>query len=163
MTIDNTETSNSTIETARQAIDDLPVSESVSAGLTAARSMAMAKARELEAQQLETARPASTKVISFPKHYSKFLWPSAAAACASIIALSLALQPQNTEFPAELFEASLAEEAANGQGAGLEILEETELLSVAELDETEWELIQNLDFALWLSEQSQDSLADPQS
>ena len=157
MTSDNTENSNAAIEAAAgKAIEDLPISESVRASLAAARSSAMAKAAELEASKVESA-----KVVSFPTNYSKFLWPSAAAACVSIIAVSFAFQPQNTQFPAEVFEASFNQEAAVDQEIDTQDLGDTALLTVAELDETEWELILDLDFALWLSEQSQDAFADP--
>lgn len=127
-----------TEDAVQKAISEIEISESVATGLAEARKLAMAKAAELEQQN---------KVVAFPSQRAKIIWSSAIAASVTAIAISLSLQQPNIGLPLEADNLS-------------ESLPES-LATLTDLDETEWQLIQDLEFALWLSQLTEDEI-EPQ-
>lgn len=127
-----------TEQAARSALDqnqqELP--EHITSALAAARRKAM-----LAAESEQVSKP-SAKIYAFDR--PKLVWSGAIAASVTALALSLALQNPTTDIPVEA----------------------DYLLTLAELeglDDTEWQLVQDLEFALWLSELGEDALAiEPQ-
>ncbi len=123
---------------AREALDQnlRQIPEEITSALEAARKKALATAQEDSVQS-------GARVYHLDR--PKIIWGGAVAASVTALALSIALQQPGQDLP-----------ASNGE----------ELLGFAEigaLDETEWALIQDLEFALWLSQLSDDAFAtDPQ-
>lgn len=115
-------------QAARSALDqnlqELP--EGITSALRVARTKALEAASSMDTPQRTTA-----KIYSFDR--KKAVWSGAIAASVTALALTLALQNPATGIQAEA----------------------DYLLSLAELeglDDTEWALVQDLEFALWLSE-----------
>lgn len=125
-------------QAARRALDqnqqELP--DHITSALAAARKKAV-----LAAESDQTPKP-SARIYTFDR--PKLVWGGAIAASVTALALSLALQNPASDMPVEA----------------------DYLLTLAELeslDDTEWQLVQDLEFALWLSELDEDALAiEPQ-
>jgi hypothetical protein len=122
----NNDDHNQLEKAARRALDDhldkLP--EDITSALAAARKKALESAAAGESAQ------PTAKIYSFNRR--QMAWSGAIAASVTALALTLALQPPGADTP----------------------LEADYLLTLAELedlDDTEWALVQDLEFALWLS------------
>jgi hypothetical protein len=137
-------------QAARSALDqnmqELP--EDIASALAAARKMAIQSAEQSEDSNQPTAALFNLRSYQFDR--PKMIWSGAIAASVTALALTLALQQPGADFPVEADY----------------LLTLTELES---LDDTEWALVQDLEFALWLSEVDlgelgEDTLAiEPQS
>lgn len=132
------EEENRTEQASRSALDQnqqaLP--DHITTALADARKKAM-----LTAESEQPPKP-TAKIYAFDR--PKLVWSGAIAASVTALALSLALQNPASDIPVEA----------------------EYLLTLAELeslDDTEWQLVQDLEFALWLSELGEDALAiEPQ-
>ena len=114
---------------ARDVLDqnsqDLP--EEITSALSAARMRAMEAARAQDGSE----KP-SAKIYSFTQ--TRVVWSGAIAASVTALALTLALQQPGADLPTESADYLLS------------------LAELESLDDTEWALVQDLEFALWLSE-----------
>lgn len=131
-----------TLETARasldQSVDEMP--DDISSALAAARQRAMQRATSADSTSPEIDR---SNVVEghFSSKRNRMVWGGAMAASCAALTLSLVLQQSGTDASLPLnLEGSLAFD------------EEDSMLILAEMDETEWGLVQELEFALWLSE-----------
>lgn len=122
-------------ESLDQSVEQMP--EDLSAKLAAARAKAMASAENPDGADLDS------KVVSIQSRIDKnrLVWGGAIAASCAALTLTLALwQPSGEDFLLLDGEGSYALDAENS------------MLILTEMDNTEWELVQELEFALWLSE-----------
>lgn len=113
-----------------QNLDELP--EDITSALAAARAKALRAAEDGSSQK-------TARIYRFDR--AKVIWSGAIAASVTALALTLSLQQPGTELPADA----------------------DYLLTLAELeslDETEWALVQDLEFALWLSNEGLSVLED---
>lgn len=121
-------------QAAKQALENEPLSESVTYGLSEARKLALARAAELQ-------QGGKANVLLFPRQYKKIFWSGAVAASVTAIALTVVLKQPTAALPFETADS---------------------LLFLTEMDETDWQVVQDLEFTLWLSELSDDQLTtDP--
>jgi|SaaInl5LU_22_DNA_1037371.scaffolds.fasta_scaffold02042_12 hypothetical protein len=122
-------------EALDQTLQQLP--EDITSALAAARQKAIASAAD------ESSVKTTATIYQFDR--PKMMWSGAIAASVTALALTLSLQQPGVDLP---------------------VNNADDLLSFTEigvLDETEWELVQDLEFALWLSQLSDDALTtDPQ-
>ena len=139
MTEDKDSNENRTLEAARasldKSVDDMP--QNLSAALAAARQNALEAGSNAETTEKESnvvpLRPALDR--------SKMVWGGAIAASCAALALTLVLRQPGEEFlPLDAGDSFALQEA------------EDSMFLLTEMDETEWDLVQELEFALWLSE-----------
>lgn len=121
-----------------QNLQELP--EDITSALAAARKKALEAAMSMnESGQPRQTNSPTAKIYQFDRN--KMIWSGAIAASVTALALTLALQNPGADIP----------------------IEADYLLTLAELeslDDTEWALVQDLEFALWLSEMGPSELDD---
>lgn len=124
-----------------QSVDD--ISDDLSATLAAARQRAINAGPSTEANNTETTNDESKIVQLRPSwNRNRIVWGGAIAASCAALSLTLVLrQPGADEF--------LPLDAADSFALGDT---QESIFLIAEMDETEWDLVQELEFALWLSE-----------
>jgi hypothetical protein len=138
------------LEAARQSLDQSvdKMPEDLSAALVAARQRALG-AHSAAGSDNETSAPSNVFQLRSSFGRNRMLWGGAIAASCAALTLTLVLrQPGGDEFLP----------VGSGDSFTLDtqdyLLEDAEgsVLLLAEMDETEWDLVQELEFALWLSE-----------
>lgn len=136
-----------------QSLEGTP--EHISKALEAARQKAMSKAQSDEAAQ--QTEPGPSNIIPIYRRKAPVYWGGAIAASVTAVAISLALkQPALTTDPTSPIELAspTISPTEMGQLAVRNGVEDSanSFLVLTDMDDTEWQLIQELEFALWLTE-----------
>ena len=136
------------------SLDDLPAT--VRTKLAAARQQALQAATDKRAASGKVtaihAKANQQQAEATSKRWHKPVWALAASLC---VMVPLWYVGQNMSSPVGQTELAAQDSPLSAQGTTLSALDI--MSTLAELDEEEMELLDNLEFALWLSEQEQAS------
>lgn len=135
-------------ESLDQSVDTMP--DELTSALAAARAKALASVESSDAGGADKSEGSKVVQLRAPLGRTGLVWGGAIAASCAALTLSFVLrQPGSELLPLDVgVEGTYALEA------------EDSMLFLAEMDNTEWELVQELEFALWLSEFGDEASAD---